>query len=172
MYNAEVLSKFPVVQHFPFGSLFSWEPDPDAQAQPTSIHTMNQPTKDGKGFLPSEATGRALRQGDMKTSMVSHIPPSSLSTGIPAETHLNGAQPSVSAPWATTSFPTNARDPRVTTSDIDSQHPVTDTASRLPPFSGLAQRGPDDNVNSTGSEPVDKNHATSMPPPTRAPWAK
>jgi len=24
IYNAEVLSKFPVVQHFPFGSLFRW----------------------------------------------------------------------------------------------------------------------------------------------------
>ncbi|KAL2266065.1 hypothetical protein VTJ83DRAFT_5417 [Remersonia thermophila] len=31
MFNAEVLSKFPVVQHFPFGSLFSWDPDPEAQ---------------------------------------------------------------------------------------------------------------------------------------------
>ncbi|KAK5277966.1 Serine/threonine-protein phosphatase 2A activator 1, partial [Cryomyces antarcticus] len=30
MYNAEVLSKFPVIQHFPFGSLFVWERDPNA----------------------------------------------------------------------------------------------------------------------------------------------
>lgn len=36
MYNAEVLSKFPVVQHFPLGSLFSFEQDPDAKPPPAS----------------------------------------------------------------------------------------------------------------------------------------
>jgi len=52
MYLAEVLSKFPVVEHFPFGSLFLWERDPDAITPAATTHVDSQPSSRG----PSDNT--------------------------------------------------------------------------------------------------------------------
>lgn len=85
MYNAEVLSKFPVIQHFPFGSLFRWEMDPEARPPPTSVHASQQPKNQTANIAgPLSMGGQSMQAPWAKTSM-------------PAPSVANTA-----APWAQT----------------------------------------------------------------------
>ena len=64
MYNAEVLSKFPVIQHFPFGSLFSFAKDPTATSASPSTHITSHPRAPIQPAGFSQATGAIPSHSD------------------------------------------------------------------------------------------------------------
>lgn len=77
MFNAEVLSKFPVVQHFPFGSLFSWDVDPTAKPPTKSVHMASQPVVTS-GPSPQGGAGTAAPWAN-----ATRMPGGSTGPGIP-----------------------------------------------------------------------------------------
>ncbi|GAQ03280.1 serine/threonine-protein phosphatase 2A activator 1 [Aspergillus lentulus] len=142
MYNAEVLSKFPVVQHFPFGSLFSWDRDPNAVPPPASAHTSTAQTQSRGPVVPSAG----------------QMPPSG--TKAPWATGTQAAPPvgaGTAAPWAARRDGCPPGEPPTTLPDT----------SRLPPGPMAPTRAPWA-ASSAGQAPGgDPSQA-----PTKAPWAK
>ena len=163
MYNAEVLSKFPVVQHFPFGSLFSWDRDPNAPAPPTSVHASSQPFSLNHG-VKSTSTEKVtpvrpvLPEGTKAPWATPTVMPSATSRGAP-----HGAS---RVPAATTSEHSSGPGPQA--SRVPFPPPTSSTGMR-PPIPTSSARADQ----SVGRPEVSKAVSLdSMPPPTRAPWAK
>ena len=94
MWAAECLGKFPVVQHFPFGSMFRWETDPMAARQVESVHASQQPkSRDVPAPPPGVAAGSGGTAAPWaKSGGGIAMPQMQSSTGVP----------SMRAPWAGT----------------------------------------------------------------------
>jgi serine/threonine-protein phosphatase 2A activator len=114
MYNVEVLSKFPVVQHFPFGALFAWEADASARSIQASVHTSSQPkaSTDHSSTIPSSTSSTSayssprlqphLRAPQAESTLRTRpLAPSSARAQPPLREPITGGIPSTSAPWAT-----------------------------------------------------------------------
>lgn len=163
MYNAEVLSKFPVVQHFPFGSLLSWERDPNAVPPPPTTHSMAAASQQP---APSPTTTSVPGPGAGTRAPWANGASSQPGSAVPGAT---------TAPWATARPPggaapapsatTTARPGINTTLPDTSRTPGPMQPTRAPWATGTATR----HQPPAGSG---DDSSRSIPAPTRAPWAK
>ncbi|KGO74783.1 Phosphotyrosyl phosphatase activator, PTPA [Penicillium italicum] len=157
MYNAEVLSKFPVVQHFPFGSLFSWDRDPSAPLPPTTVHATSgpqaRPVAPNSGH-PSVAASRPMPGSG------THAPWAKPGVGTQAIPPMA----STAAPWAGVRREGVPNPMPSKATRVPSALPDT---SRMPPGPMAPTRAP----SSTQPRPS-PSQTGNTDVPTKAPWAK
>ncbi len=114
MYNAEVLSKFPVVQHFPFGSLFRWEQDPDATPATHSVHTANHPYSESTtSHVPTirQPPQEGTRAPWAQAPVSSMAPNTAAPWPKPSDSVTQTGMPPTRAPWASNTTSGNGQIP-------------------------------------------------------------
>ena len=124
MYNAEVLSKFPVVQHFPFGSLFRWDKDLEAAAVEASIHHKSQPVRYTAPAARPSMTSQPLQSSDVtKAPWIQTSEASAATATRRAPPSVASGMPPTRAPWASTT--TRTQSPPASTGATQRQPPTT-----------------------------------------------
>ena len=166
MYNAEVLSKFPVVQHFRFGSLFSWNLDPSTQPPPSSAHASSQPDSRLPSNTESPSALTNTRSPLLIASPVEQFPGHHNTPAQGINASFNGLTPAA-APCARTVHTASCR-PQLDKSSNRRQLLLVGAQKRT-----VALPNPSVDVGQTSAGALTEPMvASEMPPPTKAPWSK
>lgn len=157
MYSGEVLSKFPVVQHFPFGSLFSWDQDAAAIAPIMSVHAMSQPSTNNMSSASTGQTSTRRAPQDTKSA------PSA------------GQSQAIQSPAVQTAAPWAGKSTRPSSTITATGRQISPQVSMKAPWPGSDTRASVQGMPLTQAPwamGANNPNIRSMPPPTREPWTK